>query len=219
LINLETLQRIYGLGLSKAQLCEILLIIAEVAEAQKSANDPQKSANDPQKSANDPQKSATLGESAHISISSLSSKSREVKEEVDTALIGKPSTRKPSAREGLAEARWAFWRAYPKRINKLAAFRNFDRTVMSGVSADIVIAAAKRYAKATQATEKQFIKAPDVWLNKGCWDDEPAHNRVAPAGRSNGMSGAIASFLGGDDDRTGREESFSETLPLLLPER
>jgi hypothetical protein len=138
LINVETLQRIYGLGLSKAQLCEILLIIAEVAEAQKSANDPQKS--------------ATLGESAHISISSLSSKSREVKEEVDTALIGKPSTRKPSAREGLAEARWAFWRAYPKRINKLAAFRNFDRTVMSGVSADIVIAAAKRYAKATQAT-------------------------------------------------------------------
>jgi len=64
-----------------------------------------------------------------------------------------------------------FWAAFPKRINKQAAIKRFE-VALKQVSFEHLINAAKRYASATQSTEKQYIKAPDVWLNKGCYDDE-----------------------------------------------
>jgi uncharacterized protein YdaU (DUF1376 family) len=76
-----------------------------------------------------------------------------------------------------------FYAAYPKRINRKAARARFVSAEKS-VGPAKIIAGARRYAEFCQRerTEPQFIKAPDVWLNKGCWDDEyPLTARAGPA--------------------------------------
>jgi len=93
--------------------------------------------------------------------------SREEGSKENKALSRKASTLKPARAREFEE----FWQAFPKRINKQAAMRKFDALIKT-IETQHIIDAAKRYAKATQATEKQFIKSPDVWLNKGCYDDE-----------------------------------------------
>lgn len=67
-----------------------------------------------------------------------------------------------------------FLTAYPKRTNRKAALTRF-LVVTKTVPAEKLIAGAGRYAAecAADHREARFIKAPDVWLNKGCWDDEP----------------------------------------------
>lgn len=68
-----------------------------------------------------------------------------------------------------------FWLLYPRRTEKLAAMKKLAALRKSGVVtwADL-IAGVKRYAAEKANTEQQFIKHPTVWLNKGCWTDEPA---------------------------------------------
>ena len=75
-----------------------------------------------------------------------------------------------------------FYEAYPKRVNRQAAVRKFEAAVKSGVDPEKLISAACRYAVAcqTEKTERRFIKAPDVWLNKGCYDDEISPNGHDP---------------------------------------
>jgi hypothetical protein len=67
-----------------------------------------------------------------------------------------------------------FYEAYPKHVDRKAAEAKHKTVVRSGVEADFLIAAAKRYALdcKTKNTDFQYIKSPLVWLNKGCWDDE-----------------------------------------------
>lgn len=76
-----------------------------------------------------------------------------------------------------------FYQAYPKKVDPKDAKAKFVRTVKGGVGADRIIAAAKRYAAAhvLAGTDKQFIPAPAVWLNKGSFDNEdlPAAVRVS----------------------------------------
>lgn len=67
-----------------------------------------------------------------------------------------------------------FYSAYPKKTNKRAAERKFLQCVGRGVRVDEILRGAKNYA-AWCKSEKQparYIQAPDVWLNKGRWEDE-----------------------------------------------
>jgi len=72
-----------------------------------------------------------------------------------------------------------FYSAYPKRLNRKAALSRWETTLKGGVDPQRIISAAQRYARACSSAcvEKQFIKAPDVWLNKGCYDDEDLPGR------------------------------------------
>ena len=115
------------------------------------------------------QNDATCVESAQNADIYSSLESREEGREENKALPRKASTLKPA---GAREAFEEFWNAYPKRINKQSAFRKFEHLLKLGVEQKRIIDAVHAYAKNTQATEKQFIKSPDVWLNKGCYDDE-----------------------------------------------
>ncbi|MEV8610091.1 hypothetical protein AB0383_19565 [Amycolatopsis sp. NPDC051373] len=68
----------------------------------------------------------------------------------------------------------AFWAVYPRREAKKGSRAKFSRAVKDGTSAEIIVAAAKRYAAYVAAVgrEREKIKIPTTWLNQGCWDDE-----------------------------------------------
>ncbi|MCI0694404.1 hypothetical protein L0337_20645 [candidate division KSB1 bacterium] len=178
-INPEILRRISLLP--KSVIAEVLSIFADFVadfEAQKTQsvaiiqqqNEPQKT----QKTQNEAQNPSVKGGLGDIFLSSLSSKDREeVEEEGDEKqpLIGKPSTRMPRAR-GVSVAFDEFWNAFPKRINKKSAMQKYENAIKNGIDKSHILSAANRYATAMRSTEKQYVKAPDVWLNKGCYDDE-----------------------------------------------
>jgi uncharacterized protein YdaU (DUF1376 family) len=77
-----------------------------------------------------------------------------------------------------------FYKSYPKHTDKKAALARFVRMAKT-VGAERLIAGARAYADycLRSKIEPQFIKSPDVWLNKGCWDDE------YPAGSSGSAAG------------------------------
>lgn len=68
----------------------------------------------------------------------------------------------------------AFWKAYPRRVNKAKAFRAW-KSAIETVSEETLIDAAKRYAAYHDAvgTDQQYIKHPTTWLNGGEWDSVP----------------------------------------------
>lgn len=177
-------------ALPKAIIAEVLSIIADIFAdfelPQSNANDASKNANvallTQQKTQVEevevPQKTQNAAVEAQVapfcqvspaplpSYISKGESRRESREETE-ALPRKASTLTAARAREFEE----FWAAFPKRINKQAALKRFE-VALKQVSFEHLINAAKAYAKATQATEKQYIKAPDVWLNKGCYDDE-----------------------------------------------
>lgn len=69
----------------------------------------------------------------------------------------------------------AFWKVYPKRVEKRGAERKFRSAVRSGIDPGRIIDGARRYAQSDQV-RRGFTKNPTTWLNNGCWDDElPQH--------------------------------------------
>lgn len=67
-----------------------------------------------------------------------------------------------------------FYRAYPKHVDPRDAKKTFTKTVKSGVDPDHIIASAIRFSARHKrlGTDKQFIPAPAVWLNKGSYDND-----------------------------------------------
>lgn len=68
----------------------------------------------------------------------------------------------------------AFWKAYPRRVNKAKAFRAWKGAIETAPE-ETLIDAAKRYAAYHDAvgTDQQYIKHPTTWLNGGEWDSVP----------------------------------------------
>jgi hypothetical protein len=98
-------------------------------------------------------------------------KKKELKEKKDRA---PKSALEP---EGFA----AWYLAYPKHVDRIDAAKAFRRVMKSGrISFDDLMAATARYSAKVAGTDKQFIKAPSVWLNKGSYLDEPDGGEPAP---------------------------------------
>lgn len=86
------------------------------------------------------------------------------------AASGRPQT------EGYTQTFLQFWKAYPVKKAKGAAFKAWKRIPASEYHA--VIAGATFYA-ADPNREHRFTKHPATWLNGRCWEDEtPEPNRV-----------------------------------------
>lgn len=81
-----------------------------------------------------------------------------------------------------------FWQHYPRKVSKVAARRKWATITKGVVDPEAIIAGAEAFAAFVKAegTEPRFIKHPDVWLNKGCWEDElePASERTASRSRT-----------------------------------
>jgi hypothetical protein len=66
-----------------------------------------------------------------------------------------------------------FWQAFPKRVDKQAAFKKLEQLRKLGkLPWATLIAGVGRYAESVRGTDPQYIKSPAAWLNAGKWDDE-----------------------------------------------
>lgn len=85
------------------------------------------------------------------------------------AKVVKPRAPRPTDEpEGFAE----FYAAFPRHVARSAAAHAYRRAVQR-VSAEALLAAAKRYGQECAGKDAEFIKHPATWLNGGCWADEP----------------------------------------------
>ncbi len=65
-----------------------------------------------------------------------------------------------------------FYNLYPKKIGKVGAFKKWE-VVIKKTSPQVIIKALENQIKNKHFDENpKFIKHPEVWLNKGCWEDE-----------------------------------------------
>ena len=65
-----------------------------------------------------------------------------------------------------------FYNLYPRRIGKIGAFKKWE-VMEKRVGAEKIIKGLQDQLDAKMFSEQEkFIKHPEVWLNKGCWDDE-----------------------------------------------
>jgi hypothetical protein len=110
-----------------------------------------------------------------------------------------------------------FYSAYPKKKNRKAAAARFSTAVRSGVSSEHIISAAHRFSEAHRiaGTDKQFIPAPDVWLNKGGYDDEdlPQAPRAGPAKQK--ISAITEAILFMENDHGQSEINTLSDNPLI----
>lgn len=175
--------------------------------------------------------SVTKGEGGYL-LTSFDSvcKSEESKVESEEHSTLNSPTRRPRVRESEPSGFKAFMEAYPKRINRKAALSKWKIAVTSGVTEGVIRNAALRYAVTVCNAEYQFIKAPDVWLNKGCYLDElPLQPRTSPAGKSNGDRGFLQHVMrsierdkqpdGDPAENRGCKESPREVFPDIPPDR
>lgn len=65
-----------------------------------------------------------------------------------------------------------FYQAYPRRMDRRAAEKAFEKAVKT-TSVQVIVAGAIRLAQDPNLPEKKYIKYPASWLNAGSWDDEP----------------------------------------------
>lgn len=67
----------------------------------------------------------------------------------------------------------SFWKVYPRRIAKRAAFTAFEKA-LEWADAEEIIEGAKQYAKYIQREniEAQFVCHATTWLNQGRYEDE-----------------------------------------------
>ena len=115
------------------------------------------------------------------------------------------SLRSQSASELRSQAE-RFYRSYPKHVDPRAAEKKFTTIVRAGADPEQIIAAAERYAAAHRiaGTDKQFIPAPAVWLNKGGYlsEDLPQAPRDGPAASQRPRVTALTALALGQTDAT-----------------
>ena len=85
-----------------------------------------------------------------------------------------------------------FYGVYPKKVDPTDAKAKFIRLAKSGVDPDRIIEAARKFGEAHRiaGTEKKYIKAPAVWLNKGGYASE---DLPEPDGANQARAGPMTS--------------------------
>lgn len=65
-----------------------------------------------------------------------------------------------------------FYSLYPRKVGKLGAYKKWE-TIIKKVDPVKIINGLKAQLEAEMfSKEEKFIKHPEVWLNKGCWEDD-----------------------------------------------
>jgi hypothetical protein len=84
-----------------------------------------------------------------------------------------PTPAAPAADAAPAVGFADFYAAYPKKRERAAAAKAWDKAIKTGASAARIVAAARTYANERDGQDPKYTKHPATWLNKGCYDDEP----------------------------------------------
>ena len=68
-----------------------------------------------------------------------------------------------------------FWSAYPRKVDKGRARKDFDKA-MKLTDLDTILAGVERYKK-SDTVKDGYIKYPSTWLNAEGWSDEYGHEQ------------------------------------------
>jgi len=102
--------------------------------------------------------------------------------------------RKKKEKSAYSASFLSFWAAYPKKKEKDAAWRAWQKAVKKAEPKTIIDAVEKH--KSSTEWQSGYIKYPATWLNKGCWDDEIApqstNNPALPLGTNSGQTSTTA---------------------------
>ena len=92
-----------------------------------------------------------------------------------------------------------FWKAYPKKVGKQAAYKTWSKINPSGDLTEEIIRAVEKQKtwRQWQRDNGQYIPNPTTWLNQGRWEDE------GYGGDQSDRNSKTWSNLGGDQIGTG----------------
>jgi hypothetical protein len=85
------------------------------------------------------------------------------------------NTLRNTLREDISLSFESWWQQYPRKVEKPSALKAYARVIKNkeATSAEL-LSGAMRYAAERASQDAKFTKHPTTWLNKGCWNDEPA---------------------------------------------
>lgn len=133
-------------------------------------------------------------ESAYI-YSKSSNTQNLTKKESKKESIGQNAT-KGDKPDWPKDYREQFWAVVPRKVAKADAMRALDKVRKSGtVTWAALMQGAHRWRAEAARTETRFVKHPATWLNKGCWDDEPAPPSGPRGGERRNNGNAFARLL------------------------
>jgi hypothetical protein len=104
---------------------------------------------------------------------------------------------------------------YPLKKDPKAAAKAYAAARKAGATKEGLLAAALRYAAECRArgTEKQYIKHPATWLNKGSWQNEP--DLLTPTTTTNGASNVHKLTRDYQQDRDSTVRALYAAIPGL----
>src|SRR5262249_19072151 len=101
--------------------------------------------------------------------SESSTKHSEVDDEVSPS--GSPSALRATGSPGGFEG---FFAVFPRQGGKQEGRVEFNAALLHpGVTPETLVRKAVEYAAATAHKDPQYIKCPDSWLRKKCWEENP----------------------------------------------
>lgn len=65
-----------------------------------------------------------------------------------------------------------FWREYPRKVGKRAAFQVWERELRAGTDPAEIIEGLRAQLPGLLRKELQFIPHARTWLHQGRWEDE-----------------------------------------------
>ena len=108
-----------------------------------------------------------------------------------------------------------WYQQYPLKKDPKAAAKAYAAARKGGATKEGLLAAALRYATEcrTKGTEKQYIKHPTTWLNKGSWQNEP--DLLTPTTTTNGASNVHKLTRDYQQDRDSTVRALYAAIPGL----
>lgn len=112
-----------------------------------------------------------------------------------------------------------FWNAYPHpggaKKGRKPSLARYESAVKAGVSEQVIIDAAKRYAS-DRRVNAGYVKLPETWLNKNAWEDEIDTSRETQNGKPTGQR-RLSAFIAGASSapRVDSWEDSNPSQPLL----
>jgi hypothetical protein len=123
----------------------------------------------------------------------------------DTKEEGKKERRKEVRTSVYSEDFTDFWTAYPRKLQKGAAWKAYQAACRRAKPGEI-LEACRMFSKSPQG-KGEYCPYPATWLNGSCWEDDPKEWQ--------GIIGSGNGQLSFEDEQRERERRLQKTRDLL----
>ena len=106
-----------------------------------------------------------------------------------------------------------FWNAYPKKVGKREAIKQYQTAREEGISHETIINGVRQYLECSNGTEERFIPNPGRWLEEGRWDDKPidgSQNPIRAANRNTTYGDSLSNAANAVRNKLREEEGLRQ---------